>query len=72
MDEKDVASQADPVELQKLEKAAAVKRLVIDVIDKGMIDLRRGGLLAALLAMDDQDGKCGCRDVCGCHDGCVC
>jgi len=72
MAERKSATNVDVIEQQKAEKAANIKRLVIDVIDKGLIDIRRGGLLAAVLAMDDQDGKCGCRDVCGCKSGCVC
>jgi hypothetical protein len=62
----------DPTIKEKEDKKENIKKIVLDVIDRGLLDLRRGGLLAFLLAANDQDGKCGCRDVCSCHSGCLC
>lgn len=64
--------EIDPIIEEKEKQKDYIKKLVLDVIDKGILDLRRGGLLATVLASNDQDGKCGCRDVCSCHSGCVC
>ena len=72
MVEKKEDLKIEPIIKEKEKQKENIKKIVLDVIDKGLLDLRRGGLLATVLAMNDQDGKCGCRDVCSCHAGCVC
>jgi hypothetical protein len=57
----------------KDKRQSAAQDLVIEVLEKGLLDLRRAGILALLLS----DGgttpprvDCGCRTVCGCKDVC--
>jgi len=64
--------QDETGDLEKAKKIAINKKFLIEIIDKGILDMKRASLFAAFIAMDDQDGKCGCRDVCGCKAGCLC
>lgn len=47
------------------------KNLLIDVLDKGAVNLREFGTLASALAASDDDGKCFCRGICSCKEVCV-
>ena len=53
------------------EREAAARKIVIEVIEKGLLDLKRTGLLALVLSdAGAPRADCGCRIVCGCHDSC--
>lgn len=47
------------------------RRLVIEVLDKGLLTIGEAGMLARLLSSSGSDVKCGCKDVCdGCRGRC--
>jgi hypothetical protein len=61
-------------ELERLEHA---RKIVIEVLDKGILGLHEAGTLAIDLSRRSAEvgacgchGKCGCKDVCGCHSSC--
>jgi hypothetical protein len=49
------------------------KKLGIELIDKGLLDMQRGGLLTNIRAMGNKEAVgCGCACQGGCNDKCGC
>lgn len=49
------------------------KKLVIEVLDKGLLNLREAGVLASLLETSGDRSICGCDAICdGCDGRCGC
>lgn len=61
------STQELAAELERLEHA---KKIVIDVLDKGILGLNEVGRLAIDLADVAPDGRCGCKGDCGCWKVC--
>lgn len=61
MPERKPVERKDALSQKKAGVAAEVKNLVIDVIDRGLVELMREG----------QDGRCGCNGDCSCRPKCV-
>ncbi len=79
MDETDLDREREIIEQAKekyREKYEANSRqVIIEVLDKGLLDLKGIGLLAGILGdvgkgLEGGDGVCTCRTDCGCKGNC--
>ncbi len=53
------------------EKEQEKKKLVIQVLDKGLLELREVGVLASILGTPRPREVCSCNDICnGCREKC--
>ncbi len=67
--EREIMQQAKKKYREKYE--ANARQVMIEVLDKGLLDLEGIGSLAdALNAMDTSDTRCGCIKNCGCDSKC--
>jgi hypothetical protein len=60
-------------EAEQGRRVGASEKIVIEVLEKGLLDLRHAGILAHLLWRADTDkDNCGCVGVCDCKSACGC
>lgn len=70
-DKKRSASSSSELEAE-LKRIEHAKNIVIEVLDKGILDLNEVGRLAIDLSRLSQVGNCGCVGDCGCKTVCGC
>ena len=60
----------DETKMKKGEKAT--EQFLIEILDRGILDMREFGSLVNILAEEDggTKGECGCRGDCGCWSAC--
>ena len=67
--EEDWLGQTAELDTRETESA---KKIIIEILEKGQIDLKRAGLIAYLLDPLASDGNCGCIGRCDCRSKCPC
>lgn len=72
MQKKDVQKKGNIAEQEHL--TAKVRNLIVEVMDKGALDVSDAAWLTSALAMraKPQKARCGCKGDCGCQGVCNC